>query len=133
MNTEFVYYAAPHGGGKTKWLVEKALKEAEKGNKIVLWHCNSFKYHKFMEYFYSNYGKICTVHSAEWLHEIPSGSVVLIDDLTSLDTNCTSIETLNGKVKRVYITVNGTTDNNTELDIDPNQLTIDDIIKENNT
>lgn len=112
--TEFIYKVAPRGGGKTKWLVEKALVEQAEGNQIYLLindpipNFGSIQYRKFMELFYTNFTRLATIHPIDKLETIPEGAVLLIDDLIKYDIIPSDLYKLRGKVKKIYIAVEGT-------------------------
>ena len=131
--TEFIYKVAPQGEGKTRWLVEQAKNEIDSGELVVLLTNESnsgVQYKKFIENYFVHHHEVCKVNNLSHLSEIPTNSIVLIDDLFKLvEFRIGGFEVLNN-CKRVYITLNGTTtppDFNTKDDC---QLSIFDIMRE---
>ena len=106
--TEFIYKVAPRGGGKTRWLADRALSEHLAGNNICYLTNGNFSYRKFMELFFANYNTLATIHPVDIIEEIPIDSIVLIDDLLSYDISAQELNTLKGRAKKVYITLDGT-------------------------
>lgn len=107
--TEFIYKVAPKGGGKTRWLAERALNEHLERNTICYLTNGNYTYRKFMELFFANYNTLATIHPVDTIAEIPHDAVVLIDDLlNNTSWQLDEIRSLNGLAKKVYITVDGT-------------------------
>lgn len=114
MNTEFIYFVAPRGTGKTSWLCERALQESVENAQIYLLvkdtlpGFGSLEYRKFMDLFYSNFSTIATIHAVDKVETIPEGAVVLIDDPINHSLDVRELYWLKGKVSKVYITMEGT-------------------------
>lgn len=112
--TEIIYKVAPRGGGKTKWLAERALVEQAEGNEIYLLtrdnhsEYDSLQFRRFMELFYANFNKLAPIHPIDDITYATEGSIVLIDDLLTYNLVANMVNTVRGKVKKIYIAVEGT-------------------------
>lgn len=112
--TQIIYKITPRGMGKTKWLAEKAFSEGIANNKIYLLvndnlpKFGSLRFRNFMELLYSTFGMLPTsIAPISDLSLLPEGSVLLIDNLLAYDIIPSDILKLKGKVKKVYITLEG--------------------------
>lgn len=110
METNFIFKVTPRGGGKTRWLVDKVEEAVDAGNQVWMWCGNPIRYHMFLELFYSVKGRICTVHRALSINDIPEGAIVLIDDLLDSGLHTNEVAKLDNLAGTVYITLNGKTD-----------------------
>lgn len=105
------YFVAPRGEGKTRWLRERAIDEFHKGNKVYIYANSSFRYRIFIEEFYESTGEICHVLCINKISEVPTGSVLLIDNLVDSRISTEDLEALAARCSYLYITLEGNSGN----------------------
>lgn len=132
--TEFIYKVASRGEGKTKWLLNQAKKELDNGELVVLLTNEAnrgLEYKIFAEKYFGTFHEVCKVDTVNHIHQIPHDGVVLIDNLFMLDMHMNAITYLNGQCKKVYITLDGKlAPAEQRQEVDPNQLSIFDVMSE---
>lgn len=142
MNDNVIYKVLPRGGGKTRWLVRKAVEVAESGLDVLLYTGkNPIRYRDFLETMHSETGKLVAVHTLESLTDFSSmneNTALFIDGLIESGISTSELNAAYSIVNKAYITITGKEEHECHCkgqcgheDKDPDQLTIFDICEVN--
>lgn len=135
MNDNVIYKVLPRGGGKTRWLVRKAVEVAESGLDVLLYTGrNPIIYRNFLETMHSETGKLVAVHTLESLTDFSNmneNTALFIDGLIESGISTSELNVTYSMVNKAYVTITGKDDHECrcknkckEEVVDPDQLTI---------
>ena len=96
----------PAGEGKTRWLVEKAFNEINKGNTVVLLSKDDEEFDKFTMYYRTLFAMYCPVKLAKDIETIPNNAIVLIDNfMFKLEKNVFDVKAVKSKGAAIFATI----------------------------
>ena len=123
---EITFKVAPHGEGKTKWLLNIAKHYADKNTTVYLFTEDDWEYVKFCEKYFNLYKTICPVKRVT-SYSVTDKDVVLVDNLFKhTDHAIGDYAYVNRNCYKMFVTIEGTTDFSDEYYENPyEQLKLD--------
>lgn len=106
---DIVFKVAPHGEGKTKWLLSIAKHYADERRSVYLFTTDDNEYLKFCEKYFNVFKEVCPVMRVTG-YNVSHNDIVLVDNLFNHAESAIGDYTfMNKNCYKMFVTIEGTT------------------------